>query len=90
MAAPSLSMQFSSPLDVERIKQQIPPGTSTTMALGNIGLWWGMLEYQYGDTLPQLARAFANVSADDVADVVNRYLTEDARMPLLLTPRASE
>lgn len=61
-----------------------------TMMLGTIGLWWGMLEYRYGETLPQLASAFANVSADDVADVVNRYLTEDARMTLLLTPRASE
>lgn len=87
MAAPSLSMQFSSPLDVEMIKQQIPPRTSTTMALGNIGVWWGMLEYQYGDTLPQLANAFAKVSAADVADVVSRYLTEEARMTLVLTPR---
>ena len=87
MAAPSLSMQFSSPLDIEMVKHQIPPGTSTTMALGNIGLWWGMLEYRYGDILPQLASAFTNVSADDVADVVNRYLTEEAQMTLVLTPR---
>ena len=87
MAAPSLSMQFSSPLDIEMVKHQIPAGTSTTMALGNIGVWWGMLEYQYGDTLPQLASAFAKVSAGDVADVVNQYLTEDARMTLVLTPR---
>ena len=87
MAAPSLSMQFSSPLDIEMMKQQKPAGVSETMMLGNIGLWWGMLEYQYGETLPQLAGAFANVSADDVADVVNRYLTEDDRMTLVLTPR---
>ena len=87
MAAPSLSMQFSSPLDIEMVKHQIPAGTSTTMALGNIGVWWGMLEYQYGDILPQLASAFAKVSAGDVADVVNQYLTEDARMTLVLTPR---
>ena len=87
MAAPSLSMQFSSPLDIEMVKHQIPAGTSMTMALGNIGVWWGMLEYQYGDILPQLASAFAKVSAGDVADVVNQYLTEDARMTLVLTPR---
>ena len=87
MAAPSLSMQFSSPLDIEMMKQQKPAGVSETMMLGNIGLWWGMLEYQYGETLPQLASAFAKVSADDVADVVNRYLTEEARMTLVLTPR---
>ena len=87
MIAPALSMQFSSPLDIEMVKHQIPAGTSTTMALGNIGVWWGMLEYQYGDILPQLASAFAKVSAGDVADVVNQYLTEDARMTLVLTPR---
>lgn len=87
MAAPSLSMQFSSPLDIEMMKQQKPAGVSETMMLGNIGLWWGMLEYQYGETLPQLASAFANVSAADVADVVSRYLTEEARMTLVLTPR---
>ena len=90
MMAPSLSMQFSSPLDIEMMKQQKPAGVSETMMLGNIGLWWGMLEYQYGETLPQLAGAFAKVSAADVADVVNRYLTEDRRMTLLLTPQASE
>lgn len=87
MAAPSLSMQFSSPLDVDMIKRQNPGGVSEAMMLGNIGLWWGMLEYQYGETLPKLAGAFANVSADDVADVVNQYLTEDDRMTLVLTPR---
>ena len=90
MAAPSLSMQFSSPLDIEMMKLQKPAGVSETMMLGNIGLWWGMLEYQYGETLPQLAGAFAKVSADDVANVVNRYLTEDARVTLVLTPRALE
>ena len=90
MAAPALSMRFSSPVDIEMVMQQIPAGTSTAMVLGNIGVWWGMLEYRYGETLPQLAKAFANVSAADVADVVNRYLTEDKRMTLVLTPRASK
>ena len=87
MVALSFSMRLSSPLDIEMVKHQIPAGTSTTMVLGNIGLWWGMLEYRYGDILPQLASALANVSADDVADVANRYLTEDAQMTLVLTPR---
>ena len=88
MAAPAFSMQFSSPMDIEMVMQRIPAGTSTTMVLGNIGVRWGMLEYRYGNTLPQLANAFVNVSAADVANVVKRYLTEDARMTLVLTPRA--
>ena len=90
MAAPFFSMQFSAPLDVKMVMQQQPVGVSETMVLGNIGLQWGMREYQHGDILPQLASAFADVSAADVADVVNQYLTEDARMTLVLTPRAPE
>ena len=90
MAAPLLSMQLSSPPDIEMIKQHKQAGMSETMMLGNLGLQWGLLEYQYGEALPQLASALANVSAEDVANVVNQYLTEDERTTLVLTPRASE
>ena len=90
MAAPFFARQFSAPLDVKRVMQQQPVGVSETMVLGNIGLQWGMREYQHGDTLSQLANAFAGVTAADVASVVNRYLTEDRRMTLLLTPRAAK
>ena len=90
MYAQVLSMELGSPPDITMIMQQGPVGMTETMMLGNIGLQWGMLEYQYGDALPQFASALANVSAVDVADVVNRYLTEDKQMTLLLTPRASE
>ena len=91
MYAQALSMELGSPPDITMVMQQYKSaGITETMMLGNIGLQWGMLEYQYGDTLPQFASALANVSADDVADVVNRYLTEEERRTLLLTPRASE
>ena len=90
MYAQALSMELGSPPDMTMVMQQKPVGMTETMMLGNIGLQWGMLEYQYGDTLPQFANALANVSADDVVDVVNRYLTEDERMTLVITPRASE
>ena len=91
MYAQTLSMELGSPPDMKMLMQQYKAaGMTETMMLGNIGLQWGMLEYQYGDTLPQFASALANVSADDVADVVNRYLTEDKQMTLLLTPRALE
>ena len=55
-----------------------------------LGVRWGTIEYQFGGNLSQLASAFADVSAVDVASVVNRYLTEEQRMTLVLTPRASE
>ena len=91
MTAPALSQQFSAPMDIEMVMQQHKPtGVTETMMLGNLGLQWGLLEYQYGDTLPQFASALADVSADDVADIANRYLTEDKRMTLVLTPRAME
>ncbi|MCY3549066.1 MAG: insulinase family protein [Candidatus Poribacteria bacterium] len=91
MYAQALSMELGSPPDITMVMQQYKSaGMTETMMLGNIGLQWGMLEYQYGDTLPHLAKAFANISAADVADVVNRYLTEDERMTLLLTPRTLE
>ena len=85
-----LSMELSSPPDMTMVMQQKPAGMTETMMLGAIGLQWGMLEYQYDETLPQLASAFANVSATDVADAVRRYLTETERMTLLLTPRVPE
>ena len=87
MAAPALSQQFSAPMDIEMVMQQHKPaGMTETMMLGNLGLQWGLLEYQYGDTLPQFASALANISAADVADVVSRELTENKRMTLILAP----
>lgn len=88
MYALNLSMQLSSPPDLAIIMQQKPIGITEDMILGNIGLQWGMFEYQYGDTLPKLAGALANVSAVDVVDVVNRYLTVEKQMTLLLKPPA--
>ena len=91
MTAPALSQQFSAPMDIEMVMQQHKPaGMTETMMLGNLGLQWGLLEYQYGDALPKFASALANISAADVADVVSRNLTEDKRVTLVLTPRATE
>lgn len=90
MYALNFSMQLGSPPDLTILMQQKPMSITEDMMLGNIGLQWGMLEYQYGDALPKLAKDLAKVSADDVADVVNRYLTKDKRMTLLLTPQAAK
>ena len=89
MIAQSLSKELSAPPDIKTLMQYKPENMSEAMMLLQLGVSWGIIEYQYGDTLSQLASAFADVSAADVASVVNRYLTEEQRMTLLLTPRAS-
>ncbi len=90
MIAQSLSMQLSAPPDMKTLMQQKPENIPETLMFLQLGVSWGMIEYQYGNNLSQLATAFADVSADDVANAVNRYLSEEHRMTLLLTPRASE
>ena len=90
MYAEYLSMELSAPPDMKTLMENKPENMTETLRLLQFGVSWGTIEYQYGNNLSQLATAFADVSADDVASVVNRYLTEDHRMTLLLTPRASE
>ncbi len=89
MVAQSLSMELSTPPDMKTLMQQKPENMPENLMFLQLGVSWGMIEYQYGNNLSQLASAFADVSAADVASVANRYLTEAHRMTLLLTPRAS-
>ena len=90
MVAQGLSTEFSGPPDMKTLMQHKPENIPEHLMFLQLGVSWGIVEYQYGDKLPQLASAFADVAATDVASVVNRYLTEDRRVTLLLTPRASE
>ncbi len=85
-----LSTELNAPPDITTLMQQKPKNITKTHMLLQLGVTWGMLEYQYGETMPQLAKASGDVSAVDVASVVNRYLTEKNRRTLVLTPRAHE
>ena len=89
MIAQGLSTELSAPPDMKTLMQHKPENVPENLMLLQLGVSWGTIEYQLGDTLSQLANAFADVSAADVASVVNRYLSEAHRMTLLLTPRAS-
>ena len=89
MIAQGLSTELSAPLDLKTLMQHKPENMPENLMFLQLGVSWGIMEYQYGDNLSQLANAFANVTAVDVASTVNRYLTEEQRMTLLLTPRAS-
>ena len=88
MVAQSLSMELSAPPDMKTLMQYKPENVPESQMLLQFGVSWGTMEYQYGNNLSELASAFADVSATDVANVINRYLTEDRRMTLVLTPRA--
>ena len=88
--AQSLSKELSAPPDMKTLMQYKPENVPEAQMLLQLGVSWGTMEYQYGNNLAKLASAFADVSGADVASVVNRYLTEDRRMTLVLTPRASE
>ena len=90
MIAQSLSKELSAPPDMKTLMQYKPENMTENLMFLQLGVSWGTMEYQFGDNLSQLASAFADVSAADVASVVNRYLSEAHRMTLLLTPRASK
>ena len=87
MVAQSLSKELGAPPDMKTLMQYKPENVPEALMLLQLGVRWGTIEYQFGGNLSQLASAFADVSAADVANVVNRYLTEDRRMTLLLTPQ---
>ena len=55
--------------------------------VGNVGLQWGLLEFQYGKSLPALAKGVAGVKAPDVAGVVRNYLADAKRSTLTLVPK---
>ena len=90
MVAQSLSKELSAPPDLKTLIKYKPENVPEALMLLQLGVRWGTIEYQFGGNLSQLASAFADVSAIDVASVVNRYLTEERRMTLVLTPRASK
>ena len=88
MIAQSISTELSAPPDIATLMQHKPENMPENLMLLQLGVSWGIIEYQYGNTLSQLATASADVSATDVASVVNRYLTADRRVTLILTPQA--
>ena len=87
MVAAALSRQASAPTDPAAAMRYKPAHLTEAMMLANIGLQWGLLEFQYGKTLPALGRALSGVSAADVASVARKYLSSGKRSTVILTPR---
>lgn len=88
--AKSISKELSAPPDIKELLQHNTFNVSENMALLQLGVSWGMLEYRYGETMSQLAKAIGDVSAADVASAINQHLTEENRITLVLTPRLPE
>jgi hypothetical protein len=87
MVAAALSGQMSAPADLAAVMRHRPAHATEAIVLGNLGLQWGLLEFQHGQALPALAKALAGVSAGDVASVVDRYLSASRRDTLTLVPK---
>lgn len=87
MLAAALSKQMSAPMDIGAAMRHKPAHVTEAMITGNVGLQWGLLEFQHGGDLPALAKGVSGVSAGDVAAVVKRYLSEGRRSTLKLVPK---
>ena len=57
------------------------------MLLGNIALQQGLHEFRYGDYLPAVAESIKGVTQARVIATVKKYLSDDQRRTLLLTPK---
>jgi len=64
-----------------------PAQITEEMIVADVGLQWGLLEFQDGDRLSAVWGGLSKVSASDVVSVATEYLSEEKRNTLLLTPR---
>lgn len=87
MLAAALSRQMSAPPDLAVAMRHKPAQVTAALIVANVALQWGLLEFQFGEALPALAKAVGRVSAANVASVAERYLSSDRRATLILTPR---
>jgi len=77
MIGRQLSHALTSPMDPAMIKAQAPQGVSLAMIEGNVGLQWGMQEFRYGKHRSALAKHLAAISAKQVSNAANAYLTDE-------------
>ncbi len=87
MVAAGLSRQMRVPMDVRLALKLKTAQIAEEMIIANLGLQWGLLEFQHGDTLSAVAGGLSEVSASDIVSVATTFLSEDRRNALLLTPR---
>jgi predicted Zn-dependent peptidase len=81
-----LAFLFTQVMDPALMKQQAPPEISSAMIEGNIGLQWGMREFQFGADRATLAKNLATLTPDDVQGALKRYLTKEQRLAVTIRP----
>jgi len=86
MLGGQLAYQLTQVMDPALVKQQAPPDVSTAMIEGNLGLQWGMREFQFGPDRETLAKNLSVLTGDDVQAALKRYLTTERRLVMSIRP----
>lgn len=81
-----LAFQLSQVLDPVFVRKQAPPDVSAAMIEGNLGLQWGMREFQFGPDRPTLAKNLSGLTGDDVQAALKRCLTTEQRRVVTIRP----
>ncbi len=88
MIGPQLSYQLTNVMDPAMLKAQAPASVSVAMIEGNIGLQWGMREFQYGQHRDALAKGLAAVTAEKVHQAAVKYLAKEKCSVCSIEPKA--
>ena len=88
MIGPQLAYQLTNVMDPAIAKAQAPANVSAAMIEGNIGLQWGMREFQYGRHRDALAKGLAAVTAEKVHQAAVKYLAKEKCSVCSIEPKA--
>ena len=86
MIGAQLAFQLTQVMDPALLKQQAPPGMTSAMIEGNVGLQWGMREFQFGPDREALTKNLAALTAGDLQGAIARYLTPEQRLVVTIRP----
>lgn len=86
MIGAQLAFQLTQVMDPAMVKQQAPPEMTSAMIEGNVGLQWGMREFQFGASREVLAKNLAALTQEDVKGALDRHLTPERRLVVTIQP----
>lgn len=86
MIGAQLAFQLTQVMDPALVPRQAPPEMTPAMIEGNIGLYWGMREFQFGASREVLAKNLAALTQEDVKGALDRHLTPERRLVVTIQP----